>query len=165
NERLLQLHNGVLNVPLPGFLPEPCLARFAKVVLNDAAIAIRQVAQLKRQDIILPNQRGSKSCSESEKKHSTTVVAAERLHGCVIDNAHGFAQRLLKVEPHPASSEMLWLTNNFAVTYGGRKPQRDGVKLPVGDQRFDLVHHRTRRQLPSGFEFSPLRTRDHQLHI
>src|SRR5262245_16501737 len=123
NQGFLQLHNGVLNIALPGFVAESCLPGFAKVILNDAAVAVGQVAQLERKDKVVPNQGGPKSRPESEKEHPAAVVAAERLHGCVIDDTHRFAQRFLEVECHPAFTEMFWLAYDSTVAHGGRKPE------------------------------------------
>src|SRR5262249_36845490 len=125
----------MLNIALPGFLAKPCLTGFAEIILDDAAIAIGQVTQLERKDMIVPNQGGPKSCSESEKEHPATVIAAEGLHGCVIDDAHRFAQRFPKVESHPAFSKVFRLAHDFAVTHRGRKPKRDGIEVPIDNQR------------------------------
>jgi hypothetical protein len=71
----------------------------------------------------VPNQGGSKSCPESEKEHSATVVTAERLHGCVIDNAHWFAKRFREIESNPPFAQMFRLAKDFTVTHRGRKPE------------------------------------------
>src|SRR5581483_1392084 len=67
NERLLQLHQGVLNVALPGFLTQNRAAIISKIILNGAAGTIRQVPQFERQDILIPHQRGPQPGTESEK--------------------------------------------------------------------------------------------------
>jgi hypothetical protein len=51
------------------------------------------------------------------------MIAAERLHGGVVDDAHWFAQRFFEVKSHPPSAEMLRLACNLAVAHGGRKPE------------------------------------------
>src|SRR4026208_2456357 len=117
------MRKGIQTFPLPGFPAQPFLAGFAKVILNNAAVAIGQVAQFEREDIIIPNQGGPKSCPKSKKKHSATMITAERLHRCVVDNAHWFAQRFLEVESDPASAKMFRLAYNFADAHRGRKPE------------------------------------------
>ena len=51
------------------------------------------------------------------------MIAAERLHGCIIDDAHWFAQRFLEVESDPAFAQMFRLAHDFAVAHRGRKPE------------------------------------------
>src|SRR5262245_43489904 len=60
---------------------------------------------------------------------------------------------------------MLRLGPNAAIADGRWESNRDRVEGPILHQRFDLSHHFARRHLRTGFEFSPLRARNHHLHI
>src|SRR6266700_1047295 len=56
NERFLQLDERVLDVAAPGFLTEPLQAWFAKIVFNDAAVAIGKVSQFEQENVIVPDK-------------------------------------------------------------------------------------------------------------
>jgi len=52
---------------------------------------------------------GAEAGPESKKKHaSAAMVAAQRLHGRVVDYSHRFAERRGKIEAGPAFAQMLW---------------------------------------------------------
>src|SRR6266571_8296774 len=165
NERFFQLDERVLDVAPPSLFTEPRQTRFPKVIFDDAAVTIWQIAQFQRKHVIAPHQGGAQACAESEKKHSAAMITAERLHGCVVDDANRFAKCFFEIESNPTVSKMFRLAYDLPVAYGRRETHRDRVEFPITDQRFDLRHHRARRQLRPGFEFSFSRARNHQLHV
>src|SRR5439155_24402563 len=68
-------------------------------------------------------------------------------------------------EPPPRLAEMLWLVQNSTVAHRRWKSPRDQVELPLVDLFFDVCDHFPRRQSRSGFEFSFLLARNHQLYV
>src|SRR6266581_4195776 len=86
DQRFLQLHKRVLNVALPIFFAEAGQAWFSEIIFNDTAVAIRQIAQFEREDVMAPNKGRSKSGAQPEKKHPATVITAKRLHRRIVDN-------------------------------------------------------------------------------
>jgi hypothetical protein len=56
DERFLQLDERVLDVASPGFLAESCQARFAQIIFNDGAVAIRQLSKFEWENVILPDK-------------------------------------------------------------------------------------------------------------
>ena len=79
------------HLALPGFLPVFFQASLSDVILDGGAITVRQVAQFQRQDVIVPNQSGTKTGPETEKEHPPAFVTAEGLHGGVVNDASRFA--------------------------------------------------------------------------
>src|SRR6476660_690732 len=60
---------------------------------------------------------------------------------------------------------MLRLGHDTAIADRRREPHRNRVERPVLQQRLELSHHFARCHLRTGFEFPPLRTRNHYLHV
>src|SRR5207244_13317665 len=60
---------------------------------------------------------------------------------------------------------MLRLAHDAAIADRRRKPHRNRVEGPILHKRFNLSHHLARRHVRPRFEFSPLRARNHHLHI
>src|SRR5262245_1309879 len=60
---------------------------------------------------------------------------------------------------------MLWFAHDAAIADGRWESHRNGIEAPILHQRPDLSHHFARRHLRARFEFSPLRARNHRLHI
>src|SRR4029077_365775 len=56
NERLLQRQDRAKDFAFPLFFAELFHSRFPKVILDDGAIAIRQVTELQREHVRFPNQ-------------------------------------------------------------------------------------------------------------
>src|SRR5438874_3071 len=141
NQRFLQLHERVLDVPLPGFLAELGQAGFSEIIFNDAAITVRQISQFQRKDSFFPNQGGTKPGAESEKKHSTAAITAKRLHGGVVDDANRFAECFLEIKSGPPFAEMFGIAQDTPVSHRRWKTNRDGIEVPFRQERLHLRHH------------------------
>src|SRR4029078_3738715 len=87
NQRFLQQHDGTKDFALPSLFAELFQSGLAKVILDDMAVAIRQVAEFKWEYVVFPDQGGSQSGAQSQKQHSPSAITAERLHRRVIDDA------------------------------------------------------------------------------
>src|SRR5207247_1131811 len=88
---------------------------------------------------------------QSEKKHPPAAIAAQGLHGGVIDDFHGAPKSLSEVERHPAPAQVVRLADWTAMDHGARIADRDGVILPMrcgfadGFDHFFGGHFRSRR--------------------
>src|SRR6476619_8118890 len=60
---------------------------------------------------------------------------------------------------------MLRLRHDTAIADRRRETYRNRVERPILQQRLDLSHHFARCHCRAGLEFSPLRTRNHHLHV
>src|SRR6186997_2544733 len=78
-------------------------------------------------------QSGTEACAESEEQHASTRVRAERLHRGVVDNLHRRAERLLVVETHPATTQIVRFMRGPAALDGTWVTNRHGVILPALD--------------------------------
>src|SRR4029453_1035349 len=79
-----------------------------------------------------PHQRGSKPRSKSQEQHAPVAeITAERLHGCVVNDAHRDSQRPRKIKMGPILTQMLRVSKNSSVTYRRRKTNRRNVEFPA----------------------------------
>src|ERR1017187_3941298 len=79
--------------------------------------------------------------AETEKKHPSSLIASERLHGGVIDEFDGVPERLGEIKPHPASAEIVRFAQRMVVNHGSRVAYRDDVVIPVlGDSLYIPDH-------------------------
>src|SRR6266478_3085980 len=145
DQRFFQLRDREFDLALPLLLAKPFQTRPAKIIFNDCAIPVWQIAEFEREDRIAPNKSRTEPGSEAEKQHPAAAVAAERLHRRVVNQADRLAQGLLKIKSDPAVAEMFWFAGDAPIHYRRRKSHRDKVEFPTGDQWFDLRHHFARR--------------------
>src|SRR6478609_1142765 len=98
---------------------------------------------------MLSNQGGPKAGPQTEKQHPPTVVAAECLHGGVVDNSNRFAQCGRKIEPDPPGAQVAWFGLGAMVADLARITDGNGLIIPVGGQFADGFNHLLRRHLRS----------------
>src|SRR6266516_4600122 len=165
NQRFLQQQDGAKDFAFPRFFAQLFHSRFPDVILDDVPVAVRQIAKLQREHVGFPNQCRSQPGAESKKQHTPALETAEGLHGCIVDDADGFTQRLLVIEPSPTRSEVFWFAHDAPIANWRWKSHGDAVEAPIPDQCFHLSHHFARRQIRAGFEFSLFPAGNHQLHI
>src|SRR6266498_2302871 len=84
---------------------------------------------------------------------------------CMVDDADGFTQRLLVIEPCPTRTEVFGFAHDAPIADWRWKSHRYGIETPILQQRFYLSHHFARRQIRTGFEFSLFPAGNHQLHV
>jgi hypothetical protein len=68
---------------------------------------VRQVGNLHRRHDALDDHGRAKSRSQAQKQHFAALVAAQRLHGRVIDDLHGTTEGAREIEPDPAASKVV----------------------------------------------------------
>src|SRR5215831_16861688 len=131
NKRFLQQQDRAKDFAFPRFFSQLFHSRFAKVILDDVAVAVRQIAELERKHVCFPNHCRSQPGAESKKQHAPAAKTAEGLHGCVVDDADRFAQRLFKIKSCPSRAKMFGLAHDASIPDGRWKPHRDSVEPPI----------------------------------
>ena len=101
SDDVVGLHRGAQSVDdvghfcAPFLLAEAFEAAQADVVLEGLALLVRQVRELHRLDAPVDDQCAAEAGAEAEEQHAAAAVAAERLHGGVVEDAHRLAERAL----------------------------------------------------------------------
>src|SRR4029453_14103917 len=74
NQRFLQQHDGTKDFALPFFFTQAFQSRLAEVILDDVAVAIRQIAELEWEHVAFPDQSQTQSGAQSKKQHPPPVT-------------------------------------------------------------------------------------------
>src|SRR5262245_42547429 len=104
------------------------------------------MGQLQRYDYFLHDQSGAKAGPKTEKQHATAFVAAERLHGGVIEHSNRSSKFRSEIEADPTGAEVFRLRHGLSAANRSRIADGDGVILPIGDDFADSSDHLRRRQ-------------------
>src|SRR5215469_11737593 len=99
------------------------------------------MAQLHRLDNSIYDPCGAKTCSQTQKEHFAILVAAQCLHGRVVDDLHRALEGAFKVEALPTLSQIPRFGSGVISKHWARVTDRNGVKFPVGHEFPDLRHH------------------------
>ena len=84
--------------------------RRRREVFHGSIVDVGKIAELKRKNISVPDQRRAQTGAEPEKKHAPATITAERLHGRVVHDAHRFAERLCEIETDPVRRQDSWVS-------------------------------------------------------
>jgi hypothetical protein len=103
--------------------------------------------QLHRLEMPVDDQGRAEARAEAEEEHAPALVAAERLHRRVVQDAHRLAEGLAEIESHPAPAEVPGLGDRLAVQHRAGIADRDDVVAPVRGELLDRGDHAPRRQL------------------
>src|SRR5262249_19411045 len=142
------LHD-VVNVTAP-FLLAVALQPAPTHVALIGALLVGQVTELHRLYDAVHNHGRSKPCSEAWKEHLAAVVAAQGLHGGVVDKYHGPTERGCKVEPDPSASQVIRFGHRPTVENRPGIADRYNVAVPVSGELLDFRYHSAGGQLRSG---------------
>ena len=126
----------------------------ADVVLEGAPVLIGHMTDLGRFDHPVDDERRTQPGAEPEEQHAAAAVAADRLHGGVVDHLDRPAERAGEVEADPAPAEVEGLGGDLAARHQARIAHGHGVVAVGADERADLAHHGARRHVGSGFELA-----------
>src|SRR5215469_11229094 len=72
-------------------------------------ILVREVAEFHRLDDAIYNKRGAKAGSQTEEKHSSVLVASERLHRRVVNDLDWTLESGFEIEANPPLREVMGL--------------------------------------------------------
>ena len=116
-QRELQMFDHVKNLaaPLPG--AESPAAALADVILEGAAALVMHMPDFGRLDHAVNDEGRAQSRAQPEKQHAAAAVAADRLHGCIVDHLDRPAERLLEVKPDPALAQVVGLGGDPAAEH------------------------------------------------
>ena len=92
--------HGISDITTPLFFAIFLQASNAQVVLK-SGLFVRQMPQLERFDNAVHDRCRSKTCPEAQKEHLATLVAAQSLHGRVVDDFDREFEGGFKVETFP----------------------------------------------------------------
>src|SRR5207248_3034565 len=71
-------------------------------------------------DHAINNEGRAQSRAQPEKQHATAAVAADRLHGCIVDHLDRPAESLVEVQSDPARAEVVGLGGDPAAEHESR---------------------------------------------
>ncbi len=140
-ERGFQFPHHVHHVAAPLLLAQALQTRFADVVLIGAAMLVRKMGELEGLQDSVHNQRGTETRAQAEEQHAAAVVAAEGLHGRVIEDPDRMMEGFAEVEADPASAEIVGLGYGLAVEYRAGITDGNDIVLPLGDGAEDVGDH------------------------
>ena len=87
--------------------------------------------ELERLDDVVGDQRRAEPGAEPEEEHPAALVAADRLHGCVVDDPRRLAERALVVEADPARPQVDRLGDQLAAAHRCGDADADDVPRPA----------------------------------
>src|SRR5215471_4898991 len=132
------------NVAAP-FLLAVALESAPTHVILIGGLLVGQVTKLHGLHDAVHNHRRSKPGSETEEQHLSALVAAQRLHGCVVDDLYRVAECGSEIERDPSAAEIAWFGDRSAVDDWAGIADRYHVILPIAGESVDAGHH-----LPGG---------------
>src|SRR6266699_1424237 len=103
------------NLQTPSSFPQSFEAALAEIVFVGFPVFVAEVCQLHRLQHSIHNHRRPQARAKSQKQHAAPFIAAERLHGGVIEYLHGTAKSLAEVESHPAGPRVMGLVTWVSV--------------------------------------------------
>src|SRR5215469_1158231 len=125
----------------PFFLAEALEAAHAEIILVGFSFFVEQVGELHGLEYAVDHHGGAQASAEAEKKHAAAFVAAEGLHGGIVDDSDGTSKRFRKIEIHPSAAEVMRFAERAAVDDRAGIAVRDAVIAPVLGGCLDLFDH------------------------
>src|SRR5690348_568331 len=122
------------DVAPPFLFPEALQPANADKILVGLPFLVRQVAQFHRFKEPIHNHGRAEARAQAEEKHTATSITAERLHGGVVDNFDGPAERFAEIKSHPSCAEIRWIVQRTVVDDRAGITDRHRVVFPVAGQ-------------------------------
>ncbi len=116
---------------LPFFLAEAVTTGAAEHVLEGALLVVGELAKLEGDKDVIQDGGGAETGAEAEEEHASTFIAAEGLHGGVVDELAGLWECGVVIELDPAASEIVRLAGGAVADDGDGEAEGDGVVVPV----------------------------------
>src|SRR4029077_2921708 len=93
-----------LAAPLPG--AQSFTAALADVILEAAAALVRHMPDFGGLDHAIDDQGRAQPGAQAEEQHAAAPIAADRLHGCIVDHLDRPAESLLEIQTDPAHAKV-----------------------------------------------------------
>ena len=139
------------NVTPPFLLAVAFQSGPADVVLI-GALLVGQVTELHGLHDALDDHGRSKPGSEAQKEHLAALVAAQGLHGGVVDDLHGTTECRREIEPDPPASQVVWFRNRPPAENRAGIADRHHVIHPIRGELLDSGDHPLGGQRRSGWK-------------
>src|SRR5215471_17945497 len=110
--------------------------------------------QLHRLQLAVDDHGRTQACAEPEEQHTSAFIAAQRLHGSVIDDSDGTAESALKIEPSPSFAEVVRLSQDMVVENDSWIPDRHDVIFPIAGDLTHFINHLFGGHLGTGRKFA-----------
>ena len=111
------------------------------------ALLVREMAKLHRFDDAIHNQRRAEAGAQPQEEHLAALIAAQRLHGRVINDLDGTAKCAFKIKSDPPGRQVMRvgdrpvLHNRAGISHG------DSPVFPPFSKPLDASNHLLRRHL------------------
>src|SRR6266851_3667252 len=108
------------DVLAPFFLPHSFQSAQSEIVFVGFPVFVRKVCELHRLQGSIHNHRRPQARAKSQKQHAAALIAAERLHGRVVEYLYGAPKSLAEVDFHP-SARLLGAPKRYSTTLPCRR--------------------------------------------
>ncbi len=126
----------------------------AQVIFVAAAPFIGQMRKLHRRHRTVDNQCRTQPRAQTQKKHATAFVAADRLHRSIIHEQCRPAKGFAKVKTNPTASEIERFGDDHAVHDHAGISDRYHVIFQIAGQPQHPRNHPARREGGAGFKLT-----------
>src|SRR5262245_41824743 len=150
-----EMPDDIENVMAPFLLAVTLEPMATHIVLIDAFL-VRQVTEFHWLDDAVYDHRRSKAGSKADKEHLAALVAAQGLHGCVIDDLYRTAERCCEIEPDPSAAEIVRFGDRTAMQNRAWIADRHHVVAPIPRQLLHAGDHSPGGHLRPGWKRAPL---------
>ena len=154
HERGFQPICDIVHGPMPFLFSQAQEAALANVIFEGPSLTIRQVSQFHRGDHFIDDHRRSQARTEPEKEHAAAFVAAERLHGGVVDDANRLTEASREIEPDPAAAQVSRFEQRLVMHDRSGISDRHAIERPIGGFLQNFVGHFGGGQRGPGREFT-----------
>src|SRR4029453_6314636 len=128
------------NVTAPFLLAVALQSGPTHVVLV-GALLVWQVTELHGLHHAVHNYGRSKARSETEKEHLAALVAAQGLHGRIVDDLHRMTECCGEIEPDPSASQVGGFSDWPPGKNRTRRPDPNSVIVPAPAELLPAGHH------------------------
>src|SRR6202008_3183152 len=108
-ESSTELRDDLANALAPAVIADALASALAGVVLEGSAALVRHVAHLGRLDHSSDDERRAQARAESKEEHAPTAIAADGLHGRIVDDAYRPPECGAEVVAHPSPADVVRL--------------------------------------------------------
>ena len=141
-----QARHHIRDIAAPLFLASffECLS--ADIILI-RALLIRKMAELHGLDDAIHNQGRTEACAQPQEEHLAALVAAQGLHGRVVDDLDGTAECAFKIKSDPPGRQVMRVGNRPVLNNRAGISHGDCVILPRSSEFLDASNHLLWRHL------------------